>query len=76
MIKFFTKTSTLKLELARNGLTIQDFAKIINYNRDYINQVVNGRKNPSVKTASIIAKTLGCELEELFEIKQIEEVRN
>lgn len=72
MIKFHTKSDVLKLELARSGLTIQDFAKVINYNRDYINQVVNGRKTPSVKTASIIAKTLGKELEELFDIKQEE----
>lgn len=69
------RTEVIKIELAKNGLNLVEFSKIINYNRSYLSLVINGKRSLSPKTASIIAKTLGCELEELFEIKQIEEVK-
>ncbi|WP_157821365.1 helix-turn-helix transcriptional regulator [Macrococcoides caseolyticum] len=74
-MRYVPNITNIKIELARNGLSITALAKIIGYDNSYINLVVNGKRNPSPKTASIIAKTLGCELEELFEIKQIEEVK-
>ncbi|EGQ4115420.1 helix-turn-helix transcriptional regulator [Staphylococcus pseudintermedius] len=63
----------IKVELARNDLNITSLAKTIGYDVSYINLVVNGKKNPRLKTASTIAKTLGVELEYLFEIKEKEE---
>lgn len=74
-MRYVPYITNIKIELARNGLSITALAKIIGYDNSYINLVVNGKRNPSPKTASIISKTLGCELEELFEIKQIEEVK-
>ncbi len=76
-MRLTANVSVVKQQLAITGLSITDLALIISYNRDYINQVVNGKRSPSPKTASIIAKTLGKDIEELFTItsKQREEVK-
>ncbi|RAI81267.1 XRE family transcriptional regulator [Macrococcoides goetzii] len=66
------RTEAIKFELVKNGLTLAEFSKMINYNRSYLSLVINGKRSLSPKTASVIAKTLGKELEELFDIKQKE----
>lgn len=71
-MKYVPNITNIKIELARNGWDITTLAKTIGYDRSYINLIVNGKRNPSPKTASIIAKTLGVELEYLFEIKKKE----
>ncbi|WP_414045411.1 helix-turn-helix transcriptional regulator [Macrococcus equi] len=73
MVIFRPNIKNIKVELARNDLNITSLAKTIGYDVSYINLVVNGKKNPRLKTASTIAKTLGVELEYLFEIKEKEE---
>lgn len=60
--------------LIKRGYSITDLAKSTGYNVSYINQIINGKRNPSPKTASIIAKELEMEIEELFEIHETEEV--
>lgn len=37
-----------------NGLTIRKFAELLNYSREHINQVVNGKLIPSKKLAQKI----------------------
>ncbi|PKE12695.1 helix-turn-helix transcriptional regulator [Macrococcoides caseolyticum] len=73
-MRYVPNITNIKIELARNGLSITALAKTIGYDISYINLVVNGKRNPSPKTASVIAKTLGVEIEHLFTIthKEVE----
>ncbi|MEB7423281.1 helix-turn-helix domain-containing protein [Mammaliicoccus sciuri] len=68
------KTSNIKKALLRNGLTANEFSKKIGYNRSFVSLVINAKRYPSPKTASIIAKELEMEIEDLFEIYEKEEV--
>jgi plasmid maintenance system antidote protein VapI len=46
----------LREYLFQNRLKISEFAKTINYDRRYINDVVNGTKIPGRKLAEVIQK--------------------
>lgn len=73
-MKLSSKSYQLKVALIKKGYSITHLAKATGYNISYVNQIINGKRNPSPKAASTIAKELGCNIEELFEIHTKEEV--
>ena len=50
------------------GLTQQELSESANVSRKSINAIENGIYVPSTVLALIIAKTLGCKVEELFKL--------
>ncbi|WP_239749978.1 helix-turn-helix transcriptional regulator [Mammaliicoccus sp. H-M34] len=73
-MKLSSKSYQLKATLMKKGYSITHLAKSTGYNISYVNQIINGKRYPSPKTASIIAKELEMEIEDLFEIYEKEEV--
>lgn len=62
----------LKLYLVKNRLTIKEFCEIINYSRNQISGVINGKLKPGRKLAKIIEQATNGEvtMEELLQEKQ------
>lgn len=55
--------------LLKSGYSQRSFAKKINRSPSYINQIINGKRNPSGKVAKDIADTLGVNFDAIFFIQ-------
>lgn len=52
----------LKIYLVKNRLTIKEFCEMVNYSRNQISGVINGKLRPSKKLAKIIEKATNGEV--------------
>lgn len=59
------------ISLAKQGNNVTSFSKKIGVSNTYISQILNGKKNPSVKMAHKIANELDLDVEEVFLIDVI-----
>lgn len=65
----------LHQQLIHNGHTIRSFGNQIGVHPQTIHNVIDGKQNPSAKTARQIAANLNCPFDELFDIEFEEAVR-
>lgn len=72
-MKIIPITREIKKEIVLSGMSVKGYAETIGNNKEYINLVVNGKKNPSPKLALKIADSFGRKIEDLFEIDMEEE---
>ncbi|HMG15009.1 MAG TPA: helix-turn-helix transcriptional regulator [Saprospiraceae bacterium] len=64
----------LKVYLALKDMKIKEFGEIIGYNKAYISQLINGRKTPSKRLATLIEKiTQGHVTSADFQLKVLQE---
>ncbi|MCD6239328.1 MAG: helix-turn-helix transcriptional regulator [Thermotogae bacterium] len=52
------------------GITQEELARVIKVSRQTITYIERGKYKPSVLLALKIAKTLGCQVEDLFELEE------
>ena len=65
-----TKPAELKVAIIYSGLSQKGLAHKSGITRNYLNQVINQKKEASHITAKKIADALGKDMEELFEIRE------
>ena len=63
----------LKRFRTQRGLTQQELARLAGVSRQALNEVENGRSVPSTLIALQLARSLGCRVEELFQLDGAEE---
>ena len=64
------KSGELSERMARAGFTGAGLARATGISQGYVCQVLNGKRAVLPPTAKKICNTLGCEFDEIFEIKQ------
>lgn len=62
--------NTIKVERARNNMTQQDLADLVNVSRQTINSIEAGKYVPSTVLSLKIAKVFVVPIEELFELEE------
>lgn len=67
-MKVESKTIDFKIALFKKGYSISKFAKALNINTSYANQIVNSKKKPSPELAKKMAEILGVEISDIFNI--------
>lgn len=65
--------SIIKRFRVQRGLTQQGLARLVGLSRQSLNQVENGSTVPSTLVALRLARSLGCRVEELFELGDMED---
>jgi transcriptional regulator with XRE-family HTH domain len=61
--------SKLRLLIGQCGQNISGFAKEVGISHSYLSQILNGKRSPSPRVASKIAKKLSSNLEDIFLFK-------
>ncbi|MGH0943457.1 helix-turn-helix domain-containing protein [Bacillus mycoides] len=70
MIKMeFINKEEVRLAIAEKGMTLKDFSSYIGISPVYLTQILKGDKNPSPTVSAKIAKGLGVEINEIFQIR-------
>lgn len=64
----------IKVLRAENNLSQDELAKKIEVSRQTINAIENGKFNPSVKLAMRMARVFKCTVEEIFQLKEDDNV--
>jgi len=59
----------IKLEIAKSGRNLKEFAYDVEVSASYLSQILNGKRTPSILMAEKISKELEKEVGELFFIK-------
>ncbi|PAL08895.1 transcriptional regulator [Staphylococcus hominis] len=72
-MKVESKTVNFKIALFKKGFSISNFAKSLEINISYANQIVNGKKKPSPELAKKMAQILNVDIADIFNI-EVEEV--
>ncbi|PPA70183.1 helix-turn-helix domain-containing protein [Jeotgalibacillus proteolyticus] len=65
------KQGSVRLLIAKKGMSHRDFAKSIGISHSYLSQLVNGKRKPSPSTAGKIALGLNVDLSEIFLYKVV-----
>lgn len=65
----------LHQQLIHHGHTIRSFGNHIGVHPQTIHNLIDGKQNPSARTARQIAENLNCTFDELFDIEFEEVVR-
>lgn len=60
-----------KKNIAKRGKNIRQFSEEIGISPSYMSLVINGRRNPSPKTANKIAQGLDLDVKDVFVFKTI-----
>lgn len=66
------KARALRIWIARNNITQQEFAEKVGISNGYLTQMVTGRKYPTGKVRTMIQGVTGLGWDDLFEIVEIE----
>ena len=73
MIVFKPKnTSSIKLLVAKKGLTLRGLSKEIGVSHSYLSQVINGTKYPSATIAKKISDGLSIGIEDIFYMQMVD----
>lgn len=67
-MKVESKIIDFKIALFKKGYSISKFAKALDINTSYANQIVNGKRTPSPVLAKKMAKILNVEISDIFNI--------
>lgn len=74
MIVFQPKnTLSIKLLVAKKGLTLRGLSKEIGVSHSYLSQVIKGTKYPSATIAKKISDGLSIGIEDIFFIRSVDE---
>ncbi len=68
----FKDVHKVRLEIAKRGLTLNDFASDIGISQSYLSQLLNESNTPSPRVAFKISNGLGVDFEEFFLINNID----
>ncbi|RKD21123.1 hypothetical protein BEP19_15740 [Ammoniphilus oxalaticus] len=63
------------LLIAKEGVNLSQFAKEIGISNSYLSVLLNGRRNPSINTASKLAERLGVDIESIFSLRVDESLK-
>ncbi|MDF0359012.1 helix-turn-helix transcriptional regulator [Staphylococcus pseudintermedius] len=61
-----SKITEHKMIVLKKGLSVTDYAKNLDINISYANQIINGKRSPSPKLAKKMAEFLGVDIEKIF----------
>ena len=67
-MKVESKIIDFKIALFKKGFSISKFAKALDINTSYANQIVNSKRKPSPELAKKMAEILGVEISDIFNI--------
>lgn len=70
MVKVEVKnTNIIRLEIAKKGMSMRSFSKMIGVSQGYLSQILSGKKNPSPIVAYKISNGLDSSVDEFFFIQ-------
>ncbi|KSU86571.1 hypothetical protein AS180_17950 [Priestia veravalensis] len=69
MVKMeFINKENVRVSIAEKGMTLKDFSSHIGISQVYLTQILKGYRSPSPTVSAKIAKGLGVEINDIFNI--------